>query len=589
MKKKTTYNMVLFCILMVLLFLPMLQGRFHFFPLKPLNGVTQTVEQPELTMSSYLSGSYTKQKEAYVSRHFGFREPFIRLYNQYLWDFYKKSYVNDVTIGKQGWLFYTQSVNDYYGTELYHWHASVEEAKKQFDNEVKYLNWVRTILKENGVEFMVFMAPEKGQIYPEYLPEAERDSTTFNACDYFADRFEAIQFPHIEMTRWFKQMKENVPYLLIPQTGGHWNFSSVYAADSLFRFMADLKDINLPKIHIGALHKSDKYAYEAETDLEQLLNLVRPIRKRQALAPEADVLIEASRETVKPKVLFIGNSFLWRIAHYLPLDQIFSQVEFWYYYSTAYYGAHLDQTCSVSELNLLEKLLDFDYVVWFTTGNQMNKGTAGFAQDALIALALDDSLLMAQAQPIADSLRHDSATMNMLDTFTEKQLQSVLLWRACQAIKIDPGLIPELRGDSLSLRNSDIPYAKIIKDIRKDSVWMAALEAQAFLRTATINQMLHAEADRIIQGKSLYRDQQAEVLFAWHCKQEVEDLLPKMLNEPNTMEIIEKQAIEQEKTIEKSLRDNAEWLIRHKYSLDTCELLYNPDVEIPLPPDYELK
>lgn len=589
MKKKTTYDMVLFCILMVLLFLPMLQGRFHFIPLKPLNGVTRAAEQPELTMDSYRSGSYAKLKEAYVSEHFGFREPVIRLYNQYLWDFYKKTYANDVTAGKQGWLFYTQSVNDYYDTELYHWHASVEEAKKSFDNEVKYLNWVKTILKENGVDFMVFMAPEKGQIYPEYLPKAERDSATFNACDYFADRFESTQFPHIEMTRWFKQMKENVPYLLIPQTGGHWNFSSVYAADSLLRFMADLKDIELPKIQIGALHESDKYAYEAETDLEQLLNLARPIRQRQALAPEAEVHIEASPEAVKPKVLFIGNSFFWRMAHYLPLDQIFSQVEFWYYYSTAYYGDHLDQTCKVGDFELLEKLLDFDYVVWFTTGNQMNKGTGGFAQNALVALALDDSLLMARAQPIADSLRHDSAMMNMLDTLTEKQLQSALLWKARQAIKKDPKLVPELRGDSLSLRNSDIPYAKIIKDIRKDSAWMVALEAQAFLRTATINQMLHAEADRVIQGKPLYREQQAEVLFAWRCQQEVEELLPKMLSDSMTMEIVEKQAIEQEKTLEKSLRDNAEWLIRHKYSLETCELLNNPDAEIPLPPDYRLK
>ena len=118
---------------------------------------------------------------------------------------------------------------------------------------------------------------------------------------------------------------------------------------------------------------------------------------------------------------------------------------------------------------------------------------------------------------------------------------------------------------------------------------MVALEAQAFLRTATINQMLHAEADRVIQGKPLYREQQAEVLFAWRCQQEVEELLPKMLSDSMTMEIVDKQAIEQEKTLEKSLRDNAEWLIRHKYSLETCELLGNPDAEIPLPPDYKLK
>jgi hypothetical protein len=50
------------------------------------------------------------------------------------------------------------------------------------------------------------------------------------------------------------------------------------------------------------------------------------------------------------------------------------------------------------------------------------------------------------------------------------------------------------------------------------------------------------------------------------------------------MEIVEHQALEKHKTLEKSLRDNAEWLIRRKYGLQECELLDNPNAEIPLSP-----
>ena len=64
MRKKTTYDIILFGILMVLLFLPLLQERLFRIPLKPLNGVTEKTEKPEFSLQSYRSGAYAKQEEA---------------------------------------------------------------------------------------------------------------------------------------------------------------------------------------------------------------------------------------------------------------------------------------------------------------------------------------------------------------------------------------------------------------------------------------------------------------------------------------------------------------------------------------------
>ena len=444
-----------------------------------------------------------------------------------------------------------------------------------------YLDWVRTLLKENGIELMVFIAPEKGFLYPEYLPERQHDTTSFNASEYFDEQLTAMDFPHIEMTRWFQQMKDTANHLLIPQTGGHWNFSSVYAADSLFRYMETLKGIRLPQIEIGKLHTSDEYAYEAETDLEQTLNLARPIRLRQPMAPEAEVGIKSDTVCSKPKALFIGNSFFWRIAHYIPLEQVFGDVEFWYYYSTAHFGEGLSKTDKVLKFNLLEKLLDFDSVVWFTTGKQLYKGTLGFAENALVALTIGDSLMMAYARPIADTIR--------TETQPDGTPQSAL-WMATNYIKNHPEVIPELRGDRLpTLRNDEIPYARHTKDIRKDSLWMQALEAQAFLRSATMKMMLHAEVDRLRAGKPLYRDQADEIRFSLSCQQETKALMERMRNNPETMENVKEKAEKYGKTLDKALEDDAIWLIRQKYRLDQCRLIDNPEAEIPLPPDFLLE
>ena len=110
MKKKTTYDIILFSILGVLAFLPILQEHFRLMSLKPLNGVVVEEEKPECSKGSYVSGHYQKQMEAYLGQHFGFREPVIRIYNQYLWNFYRKTYARDVAVGKKEWLYYQQSV-----------------------------------------------------------------------------------------------------------------------------------------------------------------------------------------------------------------------------------------------------------------------------------------------------------------------------------------------------------------------------------------------------------------------------------------------------------------------------------------------
>ena len=579
MRKKRIYDLVLFSILMLLLFLPLLQAHVLHIPLKPLNGVTVEAEQPKFNLVSYRSGDYAKQEEAYVGEHFGFREPVIRLYNQYLWSCYRKTYAHDVVAGKQGWLYTPESVSDYYGNELLRWQPSPEAARCNFDREIRYMKRVHDILEENDVKLLAFIAPEKSFLYPEYLPEREHNTNTFNASEYFLEKFKETGFPCIDMTGWFRQMKDTVNYPLIPQTGAHWVFPAVYAADSLFRFMGDLKGIELPHLKIGELHEGDNHG--ADNDLEKLLNLTLPIRKRQGYSPIADVTVESGPNSVKPKVLFIGNSFMWGIVNQVPMRDVFDEVEFWYYFSTAYTGDPLMPNGNVVDLNLLEKMLDFDYIVWFTTGNQLNKGTNNFANSAILALGVDDNVRKEYVNTITDSLRRDAINRVSTDTILRQEAIAIL--------HNHPEIIPELNAETLTTQNRNIPYAKVTKDIRKDSVWMAALEAQAFLRSATMDQMLHAEVDHLKAGKPLYKDQTDEIRFSFQVQEEVQQRIKRIPNYEKLMEIIREKAIKQNKPLEKAIEDDAIWITREKYGLDHCRLIDDPDAAIPIPSDYQLK
>lgn len=563
---------------MALLFLPMLQAHVLHIPLKPLNGVTLETKKPDFSLEAYRSGDYAKQEEAYVGEHFGFREPVIRVYNQYLWSCYKKTYAHDVMAGKKGWLYTPESVNDYYGTELLHWQPSVEEARRNFERDVRYMCRARDILKEYDVELLAFIAPEKSFLYPEYLPDGEHDTTTFDASAYFLQGFEENGFPCIDMTRWFMAMKDTIPYPLIPQTGAHWVFPAVYAADSLFRFMGDLKGIELPRLKIGALHENEDHG--TDNELERLLNLSLPIRKRNGYSPTAEVTAVGGPNSVKPKVLFVGNSFMWGMANRVPMREVFSDVEFWYYFSTAYTGEDLTETQLVVDLNLLEKLLDFDYIVWFTTGNQLNKGTNGFASSVMLTLGVDDSIRQAYIDRIMDTLCRDA---NRVSTDSIRRIEAIAI------LHQHPEIIPELNAETLTTQNRCIPYAKVTKDIRKDSTWMAALEAQAFLRTATMDQMLHAEVDRIKAGKPLYKDQTDEILFSLQVQEEVRQRIGRIPGNAELLEHIRKDAEKRQKPLDKAIEDAAIWITKEKYDLYHYQLINNPDAIIPIPTDFQSK
>ena len=98
-----------------LLLLTLLQGTVRLIPVKPLYGVNIGTDKPAFTAEAFLSGQWQKATDQYLKEHHGFREPAIRLYNQYLWTAYHRSTnPGSVVIGQQDYLFEPWFVDEYY-------------------------------------------------------------------------------------------------------------------------------------------------------------------------------------------------------------------------------------------------------------------------------------------------------------------------------------------------------------------------------------------------------------------------------------------------------------------------------------------
>ena len=159
------------CLLTMMGFvLVFVQERWHPFRLKPLAGVTFKTERPELTLKDFVSGTYQSDAEQYSRENFGFREAAIRGYNQFLWSLFHETNCHFIVPGKDGWLFYKEAFNDYYGIEPIHFYKTYDRAREWARKDVRMMNKLRYLLKDYDIEFLCFMAPNKAEIYPEYLP-----------------------------------------------------------------------------------------------------------------------------------------------------------------------------------------------------------------------------------------------------------------------------------------------------------------------------------------------------------------------------------------------------------------------------------
>ncbi len=553
-----------------------IQQHFRFFSFAPLNGVFVPTPQPQLTYESYRSTEYQSQTESHIRESFGFREPLIRFFDQFLYDFFHTTYNEEVVVGKDHWFYFKQHVNEYYGTEMYRWYGSSEEACADFDREARLMWKLRGVLKEYGIEFLMFMAPDKGFLYPEHMPYRKHDTTTVNAREYYSAKFDDYGFPYIEMTKWFIELKkaDTLPYSLFSQSGAHWGFSAALATDSLLRFMENLKGEQLPRLHFGPLRESSEATLKGDHDLENTVNLMRPVPHDYDRLYDAEVTVVTDPTTIKPNVLFVGNSFLRRMHYYVPFDDVFSYSEYWYYNSTAYYGKKYSKNANVFSLDILQKILDADYVVWFTDGNQMYKTSYMFVETALLNLCIDDDLVQETRDYILDSLGRDSLTLLNTANMNEKERGSLLWSQADKLLKKNlEYYFPDLAGNSIPVvRNSRVTEALVIKRIKKDPKWMMALCCQSIIQDLPLDDILKIEAKNILCNGLLMRDMKESISREVYIEYLVREMIEEISGKPELLEKINKKALENGKSFEDQLRGDARWLINEQIKKGTIVL-----------------
>ena len=492
--RKTKFILVVLTSLLLLL--SPLQKQFGMFRFRPLKGVFEPTPKPELTFGNCKNGVYQTQIEKYLSENFGFREPLIRFYNQYDFSIFNNTHCHFITPGKDGYLFYDQAVNDYFGTEVPKHFDTDDDLRAKVEKEVSLMKQLQTELHKYGIEFLTFLAPDKPWVYPECLPKhAPRLPDAVNTVEYYDQKMTEAGIPHIEMTKWYQQMKDTASFDIFTKTDSHWRFSAVYGYDSLFRYMNSLNDFGIPKIHIGSVQSYTTDELEGD---EETLNLMYPI-KGTSTKYKADITIECDSATRKPRVLFVGDSFIWSLETFMPWSDILEDVEIWFYNSTAYVGFK-KEAFKVSDINRLASILNADFVVYYAAGHQWWQTSFGFLEDAIEQLNVSDSIIRLTQQ--MNVIRND-----------RKWKTAIRIQASIQGLSIDEVLQQEalnvIGGKPLLKETTPIDRASIIR-IEKERIeksWrgskeiMTQMEQKAEGKGISVDSMLKLDIDWIINNE----------------------------------------------------------------------------------------
>ena len=400
---------------MTMLFLPIVQGNFKVVSVRSLKGVYNAPKKPELTFHSVTTGKYQSDIEKYISKHHGFREPIIRIYNQYIWSCYHKTYNSWIDIGKDDWLYECDFVRDHYESLMYKYAKDTTEIKQRFDKTAEKLYKLQEILKDHGTYLFVNMAPGKDIIYPEYLPENTKyfRPEGIRAYDYYKKRFDELGVNYIDIVELFKKMKDSVDYQLFPKTGTHWsNIGATHAFDTIIRYMESLNGMNLLNVEIGAKY-ADKVR-EPDDDLEQIFNLIFPIKPNKNYY--ADTKIIPDPDAVKPNFITIGDSFFWTISYNYKLKELFNKYPYWYYNSTIYFDP---DNKSTKDVNILSEILNADYIMLIYCTAQIYKLGNGFIESAL-TLLYDEETQTPLSQDVINMIKYIYSDKKWLDNIKIK-------------------------------------------------------------------------------------------------------------------------------------------------------------------------
>ncbi len=229
----------------------------------------QKASMPELSQATY--SSFPTAFAEYLEDRLPFRNELMTLNSAVDYYLFHRSTSDTVLLGKDNWLFYVSKgdgdpLGSYQGTNL----LSEDELAVMAENCVFW----RDYLAERGMEFVIFIPPNKERMYSEYMPDDYGTPAEENKIKQIVDYLRThtdlrVVYPYEELM----QAKELVSDPIYYRTDSHWNQIGAYVGTA-----ALLKELGIDMPSLADEGITIEASGKAAGDLAKMLYLSRPMK-----------------------------------------------------------------------------------------------------------------------------------------------------------------------------------------------------------------------------------------------------------------------------------------------------------------------
>lgn len=360
-------------LLLSMLWLPMLQSRFAFYPEQPLNGAVQTTAYPTFNWPDWWAGSFQEKYTQATKDQLGFRPDFIRARNQMAYSLFSTPRARNVVRGQADYLYEMPYINAYYGTDFL--------GTARLSQRLSRYKELQDSLANRGKHLLVCIAPSKASFFPEYIPQtlqkAATDSTNYYA---YTQLLPAKGLNHIDFDLWFRQMKDTSSCPLFPRNGTHWSeYGMLLAADSILHYLEGLFHQPLPDLSFPKIYRTDE-PRGVDNDIADGLNLLYPPATEELCYLHTNWVEDSSK--YRPNLLVIGDSFYMSMSRKQVRKRGFSISDFWYYSNRIYSHPERGKK-QVEHATVGADIQAYDVIILMGTAASLREFDWGFTGDAL--------------------------------------------------------------------------------------------------------------------------------------------------------------------------------------------------------------
>ena len=379
MKRFLLAAILLFCLFLVL---PLLQMTAGFPPDYPLAGVETRVSTPVWTLPAWWSGKLQSMFDTWINQRIGLRGLLVRTANQVNYSLFRevpRRSGTQVLMGREGFLYEKVYVDAY--------SRGGDRPPQDFAAISGALRLMQDRLAEDGIAFLLVIAPSKAEIYPEFLPTGtdvagrpSRRSNYENLVGFLQTDGIHVVDGHALFLKW--KSEPGTP-LLFSKGGTHWNqYGAARMVEEIMVRLKELTGKDLPQLKVtGAV--TNRTVVDADNDLGELLNLWSG---RPFAGPQIHPVLETREADYAPDLLFIGDSFVFTLTNLMDREQLYRRRNTYYYYNRQYfYPPAPSAVLNKRDLQLLNELQGRDALVIEVSEYWLPRLGFGFIRDLLRA------------------------------------------------------------------------------------------------------------------------------------------------------------------------------------------------------------